>query len=70
MTRLYIIAALLLCVIALIAMVAWQSRIVTDLRQERDAANETINSTEDFNDAASNPDNCAWLDRLRGSCPD
>jgi len=70
MTRLYIIAALLLCVVALIAMVAWQSRIVTDLRNQRDAANETINSTERFNDAASNPDNCAWLDRLRGSCPD
>ena len=66
MTRLYVIGALLLCVIALILLVAWQSRIVTDLRQERDAATGNIETRERIDNATSGPrDPDSILDRLR-----
>ena len=66
MTRLYVIGALLLCVIALLFLVAWQSRIVTDLRQERDAATGNIETRERIDNATSGPrDPDSILDRLR-----
>jgi hypothetical protein len=66
MTRLYVIGALLLCVIALILLVAWQSSIVTDLRQERDAATGNIETRERIDNATSGPrDPDSILDRLR-----
>jgi Flp pilus assembly protein TadB len=70
MTRLYLMAGAASLVLCLLVALWWQVQRNADLRNQRDAANETINSTEDFNDAASNPDYCPWLDRLRGSCPD
>jgi hypothetical protein len=65
-TRLYLIGALLLCVIALILLVVWQSSIVTDLRQERDAATGNIETRERIDNATSGPrDPDSILDRLR-----
>ena len=70
MTRLYVIGALLLCVVALIAMVAFQSSIVADLRQERDAANETIETDRRIDNAdigdGDPDDDREWLHQ-RGS---
>jgi len=69
-TRLYVIGALLLCVVALIAMVAFQSSIVADLRQERDAANETIETDRRIDNAdigdGDPDDDREWLHQ-RGS---
>ena len=66
MTRLYVIGALMLCVIALILLVVWQSSIVTDLRQERDAATGNIETRERIDNATSGPrDPDSILDRLR-----
>ena len=70
MTRLYIIGGMFLAIIALIVLVAFQSSIVADLRQERDAANETIETDRRIDNAdigdGDPDDDREWLHQ-RGS---
>ena len=65
MTGPYMAMAGLALVLALCGALWWQIDRNADLRNERDALRGTITDTEDFIDAASNPDGAGWLDRLR-----
>lgn len=40
------------------------------LGDKLDRANDTINTSRDFNDAIANPDACGWFERLQRDCPD
>ena len=70
MTRLYLLIGGLAGIPIVIATVWFLGGQAATDRAERDAMQSTINNAEKFNEGASNPDDCHWIDRLRGDCPD
>ena len=67
MTRAMIIVSVVLCLVVWAWFVGGQN--ARD-KARADANEATLENSETFNDAISNPDQCAWLDRLRNACPE
>lgn len=68
MTRLYLLiggVSAVLCIGVALYFMDGQG-----LGDKLDQANDTINTSRDFNDAIANPDLCTWTQRLHGDCPD
>jgi len=67
MTRAMIAVSLVLSAVV----VAWFIGGQNARDKARADTNEvTLENSETFNDAISNPNQCAWLDRLRNACPE
>ena len=69
MIRLYILGGAAIAFAAVLAALWWQIDRNASLRAQLDAANSTITNSEEFNNAASNPDGLSWLERLGGVFP-
>jgi hypothetical protein len=69
MIRTYLISGLVGAMLAAVAYAYFTGARNAADKAESESLKSTIESGEQFNEGAANPDACGWFDRLREACP-